>query len=158
MICSRSGSRQLVDDAPVGEEDDAVRVRRGHRVVGHHHHGLVVLVDAAAQERSRTSAPERESRLPVGSSAKTICGSGQGAGHGDALLLASGQLVGRCFSRSREAHRVDHLRSHAGVRLAARDRHRQRDVLLGGQGRHQVEGLEDEADLVAAQPGEPPCP
>src|SRR3712207_7797319 len=31
---------------------------------------------------------------------------------------------------------------------------RQEDVLLRGQGRHQVEGLEDEADPVATQPGE----
>ena len=34
---------------------------------------------------------------------------------------------------------------------AARERQRQPDVLLRRQDRHEVEGLEDEADLVAAQ-------
>ena len=37
------------------------------------------------------------------------------------------------------------------IRLAAGEPHRQHDVLGGGQRRHQVERLEDEADAVAAQ-------
>src|SRR4051794_847090 len=41
---------ELVDDAAVGEEDDAVGVRGRDRVVRHHHHGLGVVVDTAAQE------------------------------------------------------------------------------------------------------------
>ena len=37
------GVAQLVDDPAVGEEDDAVGVRRRHRVVGDHHDGLAVV-------------------------------------------------------------------------------------------------------------------
>src|SRR6478672_1107288 len=44
------GVVQLVDDAAVGQEDDAVGVRRRHRVVRHHDHGLGMVVDAASQE------------------------------------------------------------------------------------------------------------
>ena len=44
--------------------------------------------------KSRISAPVRESRLPVGSSAKMMSGSaGQGPGDGDPLLLAARQLA-----------------------------------------------------------------
>src|SRR4051812_5929810 len=49
------GTGQLVDHAAVGEEDDAVAVRRRHRVMGHHHDRLAELVDAAAQERQHLS-------------------------------------------------------------------------------------------------------
>ena len=38
---------------------------------------------------------------------------------------------------------------------APRDQRREEHVLLGGQRGEQVEELEDEADLVAAQPGQP---
>src|SRR5699024_9158912 len=41
---------QLVDDLPVGEEEDPVGVAGGHRVVGDHDDRLLELVDAAAQE------------------------------------------------------------------------------------------------------------
>ena len=44
--------------------------------------------------------------------------------------------------------------SHVAVGLAAGEVHRERDVLEGGERRHQVERLEDEADPVAAQLGE----
>jgi hypothetical protein len=40
------------------------------------------------------------------------------------------------------------------VRLSPGDREREQDVLLRGEDRQQVEGLEDEADLVAAQLGQ----
>jgi hypothetical protein len=41
------------------------------------------------------------------------------------------------------------------VDLGSRQAERERDVLGRGQRRHQIEGLEDEADAVAAQLGEP---
>ena len=50
------GVAQLVDDAAVGEEDDAVGVRRGDRVVGHHHHRLAVVVDAAPEQLEHLGA------------------------------------------------------------------------------------------------------
>ncbi len=50
--------------------------------------------------------------------------------------------------------RVDQPVEPRGIGVAAGDRERQQDVLLGAEDRQQVEGLEDEADLVAAQLGE----
>ena len=44
--------------------------------------------------------------------------------------------------------------NHSGSGLRPAIAHRQHDVLLRRQRGHQVERLEDEADLVAAQPGE----
>src|SRR5690606_12561416 len=41
---------QLVDDAPVGEEEDGVGVGGGDRVVGDHRDGLAHLVDGSPQE------------------------------------------------------------------------------------------------------------
>src|SRR6187431_2843183 len=40
------GVAELPDDPSVGEEHDTIGVRRGDRVVGHHHRGLPVVVDA----------------------------------------------------------------------------------------------------------------
>src|SRR3954454_23080279 len=41
------GPAELVDDAPVAQEQHPVAPGRRHRVVSHHHHGLAVVVDAA---------------------------------------------------------------------------------------------------------------
>ena len=79
---------------------------------------------------------------------------GQGAGHGDALLLAAGELAGPVVEAVGEADGVDDLVEPCRVGLAAGQVHGQRDVLDRGQRRHQVERLEDEADAVAAQLGE----
>ena len=62
--------------------------------MGHHDDGLAELA-TDRRSRSSTSAPARESRFPVGSSAKTISRpAGQRAGDSDPLLLAAGQLAG----------------------------------------------------------------
>ena len=80
---------------------------------------------------------------------------GQGAGDGDALLLAAGELRRAVAGAVGEP---DACRAAAAIRAplrrAAREAQRQRDVLGGRERRQQVEGLEDEADAVAAQPGE----
>ena len=69
-----------------------VGVAGGDGVVGDHDDGLAELVHGPAQE-PRISVPLRESRLPVGSSAKTTLGpADERPGHGDPLLLAAGQL------------------------------------------------------------------
>ena len=49
------------------------------------------------------------------------------------------------------------LSIHAWSPLVAAEQQRQGDVLLGGERRHEVVGLEDEADRGAAQLGELPC-
>jgi hypothetical protein len=93
--------------------------------------------------------------LPVGSSAKTTLGlGGERARHGDALLLAARQLGGAVAQAVAQPDGVDQAGHPRLVGLAAGDGQRQLDVLLGRQDRQQVEGLEDEADLVAAQVGE----
>jgi hypothetical protein len=63
--------------------------------------------------------------------------------------------VGRWWSRWRRPTVSMTTSSHAGSGCAAGDVHRQRDVLERRQRRQQVEGLEDEADLVPAQRREP---
>ena len=106
--------------------------------------------------KASRSAEALESRLPVGSSAKTRSG---------LLISARAQATrcccppdsspGRCESRSAmpSCWRGKPSHSRSGLRPARRDG--QRDVLGRGQRRHQVEVLEDEADAVAPQPGEP---
>ena len=110
----------------------------------------------AVRMNDRISAPVRESRLPVGSSAKMISG-----------RLASARATatrccwppdssdGRCFRRFVEADGLDDLVEPRGVGLAAGEAGGQRDVLRRGERRDEVERLEDEPDPVAAQLGEP---
>ena len=80
---------------------------------------------------------------------------GQGPGHRDPLLLAARQLARavRRAGRARPTVSITRVEPRL-VGLAAGEGQRQRDVLVGGERRHQVEGLEDEADLVPAQLGE----
>ena len=109
----------LVDDAAVGEEDHPVGVGGGRRVVGDHHDGLAELAHGRRMN-ARISAPARESRLPVGSSAKMISGRcGQRPGHGDALLLAAGELAGPVVEPVAQADGADDLVEPRLVGLAA---------------------------------------
>ena len=63
----------LVHHAAVREEDDPVRVTRRDRVVRHHHDRLAHLVYCPPHERQHLGARMRV-EVPVGSSAKMICG------------------------------------------------------------------------------------
>ena len=93
--------------------------------------------------------------MPVGSSAKTTSGRpDEGAGARHPLLLAAGQLARPVAEPVAQADGVDDLVEPRGVRAPPGDGRRQHDVLLRREGRHEVEGLEDEADPVAAQLGE----
>ena len=103
----------------------------------------------------RMSALAFESRLPVGSSAKMISGRDrERARHGNALLLTAGELRRAVRQPVAQAHRVDDAVEPLLVGVAARERHRQRDVLDRGERRDQVERLEHEPDLVPADLGE----
>ncbi len=100
-----------------------------------------------------TSALLVESRLPVGSSAKTIAGRLTSArAHAARCCWPPESSVGLCPSRGAQPDGVDDLVEPRLVGLAAGEVERQQDVLLRGEGRHQVEGLEHEADLLASQP------
>ncbi len=88
----------------------------------------------------------------MGSSANITLGTrDERTGDGDALLLAAGQLGGAMREALAQADLLDELLEPDGVGLAAGELERQRDVLGRGQHRQQVEELEDEADVVAAQ-------
>ena len=101
--------------------------------------------------KSRISAPVWESRLPVGSSAKITSGRRQARGNGHTLLLTAGEFVGFVAETVGQTDRLDHLVEERLIGFVPAQVDRQGDVLESGQGRHEVEGLEDEADLVAPQ-------
>ena len=92
------------------------------------------------------------SRLPVGSSASSSGGSAtEGAGQRHALLLAARELAGIVAEAVAEADRAQRrLGAVEGVG-AAGEFQRDRDVLQRRHGRDQVEGLEHDADMVAAE-------
>ena len=108
------------------------------------------------RSRASTSADRSESRLPVGSSARTRRG----------RLTRARAIATRCCSppdssdgRWRgpvgEPDPVERLDRGGPSRRAAIARivRREHDVLEGGQGRDQVEVLEDEAHLAGPDPG-----
>ena len=91
----------------------------------------------------------------MGSSAKTTAGlRRQRARHGDALLLAAGELGGPVVEAVAQADGGDERVEPFRVGALARDRERQDDVLARVEDRQQVEGLEHEADALTAQLGE----
>ena len=109
----------------------------------------------AVRSRPRTSSLECESRLPVGSSAKTTDGS----------LISARAIATRCcwppessagrWSRRSPIPIAATRRSKQRlVGVAAGELQRQEDVLARVEDRQQVEELKDEADVVAAQLGE----
>src|SRR4051794_7610925 len=150
----RSRFGHLVDDAAVRQEEHAIGVRRRLRVVRDHDDGLAEGVDAGTQEgqdlRARTTV-EIAGRL-VPEDDLRFAGQRPGARH--ALLLTSRQLVRLVAQAIGQPERVDHRVQPGLLDLPAGDVQRQGDVLQGGQGGHQVVGLEDEPDGVPAQPGQ----
>src|SRR6476619_730689 len=146
-----SGPAHLVDHAAVGEEDDPVGVARGTWVVGHHDDGLAEGVDALAEEPEdlRPRGRVEVSGGLVGED--DLRPAHQRPGAGDPLLLAAGQLARPVREPVAQPDRPDHGVEPVHLRPTARDGQRQEDVLLGGQGWNEVEGLEDEADPVPAQ-------
>ena len=109
-------------------------------------------LSTASRSSASTAAPAPESRLPVGSSANSTVG----------LAISARAIATRCcwppdssaglwprrsVRPTRSMQRVD-----LGTgRLHPGDRERQRDVLLRRQRRQQVERLEHEPDVLAAQ-------
>src|SRR5215203_1151383 len=144
----------VADDPPVLQGDQPVGVGGGNRVVGDHHHRLAELVDRLAQQLEDVGAGlgvEVAGGL-IGEDHGRFAD--QGAGDRDPLLLAAGELRGAVGAPVLEADGADELVDPLLVGIAAGDRERQHQVLLGGEDRQQVEELEDEAELVAAQLGQ----
>src|SRR5919197_1327489 len=138
-----------------GQEQDAVGDRRRVRVVGDHDRGLAEAVDEVAHEREDLGAGGRvevAGRL-VGEHDRRP--RGEGAGDGHALLLPAGHLARTVLAALGQPDLGDQLVVPAWLGLAAGDLERQEDVLLRREHRQQVEELEDEADVIAPQRGQP---
>ena len=79
---------------------------------------------------------------------------GQGAGDGDALLLAAGKLVWMMAGAVAEAHQIECARGmfalFPGMNAVTVVKHRHFDVLQRRRARKQVETLKDETDLFVA--------
>ena len=105
-----------------------------------------------------TSTLVRESRLPVGSSARMTLGlRDDGARDGHALLLSARELAGMVIEPLAEADALERLVARAHALACVRDalvEQRQLDVLDGAGAREQVEALEDEAERAVADLGE----
>ena len=108
---------------------------------------------ARAEERRAARRRTRESRAPVGSSAKTMSGREASARAAATRCCWPPESSRRPVRRAgRSSPTVSTIEAtQCGVRLAPGDPHRQHDVLGRGHRREQVERLEDEADPVAAQ-------
>src|SRR6478736_3336840 len=105
-VVGRAGGG-VADDLPVLQRDQPVGVGRGDRVVGDHHHRLAELVDRLAQQLHDVGAGlgvEVAGRL-VGEDDGRFAD--QGAGDGDALLLAAGELGGTVGATVLEADGAD---------------------------------------------------
>jgi len=79
---------------------------------------------------------------------------GQRTGERDALLLAARELRRVMVSAIGQSHLVEQPSCAGGRVASACNFHRNADVLEGGQRRNEMEELEDEPDLLAAQSGE----
>ena len=146
------GAAELPDDQAVGEEEDAVGDRGRAGLVRDHderlpvvgHRVLEQLEDLAARLRVEVAGRlvgEHDGRLRD-----------ERARDGDALLLAAGELGGAVAAAVVQADLVRAGRRRSPCRASRPAmRERQEHVLVGGQHRQQVEELEDEADVLAAQ-------
>jgi hypothetical protein len=118
--------------------------------VSDHDHGLPVLVDGPpdlVQQLGRRPGVQaagglvREDQVRPGD---------QCPGRGDPLLLATGKLGRTVPEAVGDAERADQFPDPAAIGLLAAQGQRQQDVLPRGQGGDEVEGLEHEADALAA--------
>ena len=109
-------------------------------------------VSTESRSSARISPLVVESRLPVGSSANMTLGRETSArATATRCCWPPDSSDGRCAEAVGQADLVDELLEPRRVGLAAGELERQRDVLGRGEHRQQVEELEDEADVVAAQ-------
>ena len=155
-ICWADIARVVADQPAVGQDQHPVGVRRRDRVVADHDDGLAVLADRRAQQ------PEHLARAAGVEVAGRLVGEHDGRARRqrprdrDPLLLAAGQLAGPVADPVGQAEHLDEVvdpRALVGGEPAAGQLERQQHVLAHVEGRHQVEGLEDEADVRTAQDG-----
>ena len=109
----------------------------------------------ARRSRPSTSAEDLESRLPVGSSAKTTAGRETSArAMATRCCWPPESSAGRCVRRSRRPTASTSVSSQPSSAFVPASISGSRMFSRADEDRDQVEGLEDEAELVAAQRGE----
>ena len=170
-LCEALGPAHVVGSATIGASRVCVRIRNDHAVakrddavgIGATSASCVTTITVMPCSRLRRrmipmiSAELVESRLPVGSSASRIARLvHQGAGDGDALLLAAGELARTVMLAVRPVRPSPAASGRACAPVAPRQcrvKQRQLDILQRGGARQQVEVLKDEADPAAADAG-----
>src|SRR5215813_9802668 len=152
--CERQSSRQSLEH-PVLEREDFVRALDQPRIVGREDEGGRGLgLDPMHQVDDQVAGPGVE----VGGG---LVGQDQrralheGTTDGDALALSSTQLVGESIAETGKPDLVEHLERAfpAFSRLHFQEEERVLDVLVRGEDRDEVEGLEDEADVSGTEVG-----
>src|SRR6266851_6601604 len=145
--------RDAVDDHAVAHVHDAVEVGDRFGIVGDHHDSLPqILVELAEHLQNDFGIFGVE--VPggfVGKEDFRLVDDGAGDGH--ALLFAAGELGGLVVQAALEAQHLGNDVETVGVEAIAVNELRDGDVAFGGQGGQQIEALEDEANLVAAELG-----
>jgi hypothetical protein len=142
----------VADDPSIDQDDQPVGVGGRVGVVRDHDDGLAELVGRPAQELEQIGGGlgiQVAGRL-VGEDDRRLVD--EGPGDRNALLLAAGELGGPMRETVGDADRRDELVEPLAVGLAPGQGERKEDVLLRVEDRHQVEALEDEAELVAPHP------
>ena len=146
--------RPRLDDTAIGEAHDAVAALGERAVMGDE------------QERGAGALLQREQQVhDVGAGglveiAGRLVGEDEGglrrkrAGHGHPLLLAAGELPGEMRLAMREADLGKRRARRVEGIVAVEELERQRHVLDRRHGRHEVEGLEHDADIGGTETGE----
>src|SRR5215469_2983605 len=148
----RSGGLRLLEQLALLEVQRAAGELRGLGIMGDHDDGLAVLAVEHLQESEdlvRGLAIEVPGRLIAHQQLRI---GHQRARDRDALLLAAGELFRLVLGAIGEPHDLerdgDVLAALRGRELG--EQQRQLDVAFGGEHRHEVVELEDEADVVGA--------
>ena len=148
-------AKATLDQPAVIEGEDAVGDPHDLGTVGHHEHGLAGPAGEPVEELEHLE-PGLEVEIAgrfVGEDERRI--GGEGARDGDPLLLAAREPVGKLPAAVGETDLLEQRQRPIAV-CAARppgELERQQQVLLDGEGRHEVEELEDEADAVPPRHG-----
>jgi hypothetical protein len=152
-------SRRLAvgDYLAVEDVHDPARLSHDVGVVGRENEGrLLLLVDLA----HKLDDPEARLRVEVGRGLVGQDDEGprhQRPGDGYPLALAARELVGLVLQPVGEAHFLDEVPHYLRARLPGQGSPEQEgklDVLEDVEDRNEIEGLEDEADLLAAVAGQ----
>ena len=154
MRAGRAAHGVVADDPSVAQADHAVGGGRCVLVVGDHDDGLTEVV-AHAGQRLQEGRGRGGVEGPGGLVGEDDLGAAdESAGDGDSLLLAAGELSGAVGEAVADAQGCDDGVMPVRVGGAVGQAGGQEDVLLRGEGGQEVEGLEDEAELVAAHGGQ----